>query len=56
MGIVLFYKWNEDNYQFDLYKVVNGEEQYVYSFDDREDILLYIEKKYTIANLIVRGN
>lgn len=55
MGLVLTYKWNIENYCFNLYKLVEGKEEFLMSFEDREDLLIYIEKEYAIANLIVRG-
>ena len=55
MGIVLTYKWNKEDYVFDLYELIEGKEQLLASFEDREDLLIYVEKKFAIANLIIRG-
>lgn len=55
MGIELIYKWNEEYYMFDLYELIEGKELLLASFEDREDLLIYVEKHFAIANLIVRG-
>lgn len=51
----LVYSWNDDNFCFDLFSVENGEKHFVKDFADREDLLIYIEKSYYMANLIIRG-
>ena len=49
----LVYSWNSDSFCFDLFSVENGEKHFVGEFADREDLLIYIEKKYYMANLII---
>jgi len=51
--INLVYSWNSDSFCFDLFSVENGEKHLVGEFADREDLLIYIEKKYYMANLII---
>ena len=54
--IDLVYEWNDDNYYFCLYELLEGRKKLIKTFEDREDLLIYIEKNYTMANLIVRGD
>lgn len=53
--ISLIYEWSEEEYSWLLYELDNGEKCIIGKFADREDLLIYIEEKYTLANLIVRG-
>lgn len=53
--ISLIYEWNEEEYAWLLYELRDGIEYFVEKFDDREDLLIYIEKNYALVNLIVRG-
>lgn len=36
---------------FDLYEIENGKRKFIDSFEDREDLLIYIEENYDLANL-----
>ena len=49
--IDLYYKLND--IYIDLYKIENGKEFFIEQFEDREDLLIYIEKKFNFANLII---
>ena len=51
--ITLCYRWNDNTYTFELFSIENGKEYIIGEFDDREDLLIYIEHNYTVANLIV---
>lgn len=53
--INLIYEWNEEEYAWLLFELDRGEKYFLEKYDDREDLLLDIEKKYSLANLIVRG-
>ena len=51
--ITLGYRWNSTTYMFELFSMENGKEYTIGEFNDREDLLVYIEHNYTVANLIV---
>ena len=48
--IDLCYKY--DNFYFWLYKLVDGNKFFLERFEDREDLLIYIEEEFDCANLI----
>lgn len=50
--ITLTYKI-EDNGLIDLYEIIDGKENYLRDFADREDLLLYLEMNYDIVNLMI---
>ena len=53
---MLSYKFNENEYCFDLFFINNnGEQIKLGDFADREDMLIYIEQKYNIVPLMVNG-
>ena len=54
--IDLVYEWIEQYDKFCLKEIWGQEEKIIRYFEDREDLLIYIEKNYTMANLIVRGD
>lgn len=50
--IILTYKI-EDNGLIDLYEIIDGKENYLRDFADRENLLLYLEMNYDIVNLMI---
>lgn len=54
--VELIYEWDEEEYTWLLFKLEEGKKIFEKEFEDREDLLIYIEQHYTLANLIVRGN
>lgn len=51
----LIYEWNQEEYSWLLFELKDGEKYFIDKFDDREDLLIYLEEKYTLAKLIIRG-
>lgn len=49
--IDLIYTYKGAYMGFDLYAITNGEKKFIENFADREDLLIYIEKNYNMANL-----
>ncbi len=49
--IDLIYTYKGAYMGFDLYAIINGEKKFIENFADREDLLIYIEKNYNMANL-----
>ena len=53
--VELIYEWDEEEYTWLLFKLEEEKKIFEKEFEDREDLLIYIEQHYTLANLIVRG-
>jgi len=51
----LIYEWNQEEYSWLLFELKDGEKYFIDKFDDREDLLIYLEENYTLAKLIIRG-
>lgn len=49
---MLSYIWNKEEWCFDLFE----NNKLISQFADREDLLIFIEKNYKVANLIVVNN
>ena len=49
--IDLYYELND--IYIDLYNIENGKEFFIEQFEDREDLLIYIEKNFDYANLMI---
>ena len=49
----LFYKI--EDWEIKLYKLEDGKAYFVADFRDREDLLIYIEENYDMANLRIVG-
>ena len=41
------------DYEINLYQVCDGEKKFIESFNDREDMLIYIEKNFDLAKLYI---
>lgn len=52
---MIYLTYRLDDYEINLYKIEEGKEIYIESFEDREDLLIYIEKNYDLASLIIKG-
>ena len=52
---MIYLTYRLDDYEITLYKIEEGKEIYIKSFEDREDLLIYIEKNYDLASLIIKG-
>jgi len=50
--VTLTYKIANDGF-INLYEIIDGKENYLRDFVNRENLLLYIEKNYDIVNLII---
>lgn len=46
----------EQKHKIILYQLYEGIKRYINEFDDREDMLIYIEERFAYAKLIVKGN
>lgn len=53
--IYLTYRLDDYDYEIKLYRIEEGKETYIESFEDREDLLIYIEENYDLADLIIKG-
>lgn len=49
IDLIYCYKGNWEG--FDLFEIENGKRKFIDNFEDREDLLIYIEENYDLANL-----
>lgn len=52
---MIYLTYEIDSYEIRLYKLEEGKKIYIQSFEDREDLLIYIEENYYSADLIING-
>ena len=51
--IYLMYQLNSKDNLIDLYKIEEGKKHYLRDFMDRENLLLWLEANYDMANLLI---
>lgn len=51
---MIYLTYEIDSYEIRLYKLEEGKNIYLETFDDREDLLCYIEKNFDVAELLVK--